>query len=71
MYRCKNCGCRFDEPKELSSSWEAYYGISGMFDYSTPRTAYVCPECNDDEIEEEYDDEDDLENDWEEEDYDD
>jgi DNA-directed RNA polymerase subunit RPC12/RpoP len=46
MYRCKNCGCRFDEPKELSSSWEAYYGISGMFDYSTPRTAYVCPECN-------------------------
>ena len=38
-----------------------------MFDYSTPRTAYVCPECNDDEIEEEYDDED-LENDWEEED---
>lgn len=69
MYRCKNCGCRFDEPKELNSSWEAYYGISGMFDYSTPRTAYVCPECNDDEIE--YDDEDDLENDWEEEDYDD
>ena len=67
MYRCKNCGCRFDEPKELNSSWEAYYGISGMFDYSTPRTAYVCPECNDDEIEEEYDDED-LENDWEEED---
>lgn len=65
MYRCKNCGCRFDEPKELNSSWEAYYGISGMFDYSTPRTAYVCPECNDDEIE--YDDED-LENDWEEED---
>ena len=67
MYRCKNCGCRFDEPKELNSSWEAYYGISGMFDYSTPRTAYVCPECNDDEIEEEYDDEY-LENDWEEED---
>ena len=66
MYRCKNCGCRFDEPKELNSTWEAYYGISGMFDYSTPRTAYVCPECNDDEIEEEYDDED-LENDWEEE----
>lgn len=65
MYRCKNCGCRFDEPKELNSSWEAYYGISGMFDFSTPRTAYVCPECNDEEIE--YDDED-LENDWEEED---
>ena len=68
MYRCKNCGCRFDEPKELKSTWEAYYGISGMFDYSTPRIAYVCPECNDDEIEEEYDD---LENDWEEEDCDD
>lgn len=68
MYRCKNCGCRFDEPKELNSSWEAYYGISGMFDYSTPMTRNVCPECNDDEIE--YDDED-LENDWEDEDYDD
>ena len=65
MYRCKNCGCRFDEPKELNSTWEAYYGISGMFDFSTPRTAYVCPECNDEELE--YDDED-LENDWEEED---
>lgn len=64
MYRCKNCGCRFDEPKELNSTWEAYYGISGMFDYSTPMTRNVCPECNDEEIEE-YDD---LENDWEEED---
>lgn len=64
MYRCKNCGCRFDEPKELNSTWEAYYGISDMFDYSTPRTIYVCPECNDDEIEEIYPE---TENDWEEE----
>lgn len=53
MYKCKNCGCRFDEPKRINSTWETYYGISNMFDHSTPKIFYVCPECNDDEIEKE------------------
>lgn len=66
MYKCKNCGCRFDEPKTIHTSWENYYGIGDMFENHTPKTMYVCPECNDDEYDDFYeDDEDDWNEDWE------
>lgn len=65
MYKCNCCNAVFDEPKIINSTWEAYYGISSMFERTTPKTIYVCPECDDDDYEEYY--EDDLENDWEEE----
>ncbi|EOZ2853508.1 hypothetical protein ACQQ4G_003108 [Listeria monocytogenes] len=51
-YRCLNCGCEFEEPETKNTSYEDYYGVGGMFPYHTPCTLYVCPCCEDEDIEE-------------------
>lgn len=57
-YKCLNCGSIFDEPETINTSYESYYGVSGMFSNSTRMELDVCPCCNDDDITEFYDDED-------------
>ena len=53
MYKCNNCGFIFEEPFEISTTYEAYYGVYSLFSYHTPLTLYVCPNCNDgDDLEE-------------------
>lgn len=59
-YRCNNCGCVFDEPFVIRTTYEAYNGVAGFFSDSTPFSYEACPNCRDedfDEIEDEEDDE--------------
>lgn len=56
-YRCLNCGARFDEPYTKHTSYESYYGVSGMFGSSTPLDLELCPSCDDEDVEEFCDDE--------------
>lgn len=59
-YRCLNCGHVFEEFKEVHTTYEAYNGVADLFGSSHPLTLYVCPNCNDEDIDEveEEDDED-------------
>lgn len=52
MFRCFNCGKQFDEPKELQTTYESYYGVSDNFGNSTIITLKVCPHCECDIIDE-------------------
>ena len=52
LYKCMNCGERFNEPDTIPTTYESYYGVAGMFPYSTPLDLYVCPWCNAEDIEE-------------------
>ena len=51
-YKCLNCGCSFEEPIIIPTTYESYYGVDHMFSYSTPLDLSVCPNCEDEEIEE-------------------
>ena len=52
MYRCLDCGEVFEEPDEMHTSYEAYYGVSSDFPDRTPLTFEVCPRCESDQIDE-------------------
>ena len=52
MYRCLNCRCEFDEPDEIYTSYEAYYGVASDFGSRTSLTLEVCPRCESDDIDE-------------------
>ena len=52
LYKCLNCGAIFEKPHIKKTSYEAYYGVWGMFPNRTPLTLEVCPCCYDEEIEE-------------------
>lgn len=52
MFKCFNCGKQFDEPKELQTTYESYYGVSDNFGNSTSITLKVCPHCECDLIDE-------------------
>lgn len=51
-YKCLNCGSRFEEPVTISTTYESYYGVCGMFPNSTPMDLEVCPWCHCEDIEE-------------------
>ena len=51
MYRCGDCGCIFEEPIVQKMSFEDFYGVSSMFDTSTPMELNVCPNCSSDYLE--------------------
>lgn len=55
-YKCLNCGARFDEPHIMHTSYEFHYGVASMFPNLTPLELDVCPCCNDEELEEVYED---------------
>lgn len=52
MYRCWNCGYRFDEPEYMEVCWEDYYGVGNEFFRKTYGVIPQCPSCGSDEIEE-------------------
>lgn len=58
MYRCWNCGCRFEDPDYTEICWEDFYGVSGMFERPTYGVIPQCPYCESDEIEETYEEDD-------------
>lgn len=62
MYRCLNCGARFEEPDHETLSKEDYFGVGSMFPRSSHHyfTLNTCPDCNSDDIEE-YDEDDEYE----------
>lgn len=52
MYKCSECGRFFDEPNEVRTSYESYYGVSNLFPNSTPFVYGTCPHCNSESYEE-------------------
>lgn len=50
MYICKECGCKFEEPREIETTYESYYGISDEVYSRTSITLHVCPNCDSEEI---------------------
>lgn len=61
MYKCNNCGCRFDEPYVKHTTYEAYYGVSSYFDSYNKLELKCCPECESDDFDSVYDEEEDEE----------
>ena len=59
MYKCKECGCIFEEPKKISL--EMFYGVLSQFHNSYGETIDLCPECESNSIEEYDEDEEDME----------
>jgi len=52
QYVCDNCEREFDEPYDVHTTYESYYGVSSLFPNSTPMTLAVCPYCGSDDIRE-------------------
>lgn len=50
---CTECGHIFSEEEaiEVSTTYEAYYGVSDLFSNSTPMTYLICPQCRGDRLE--------------------
>ena len=48
MYKCLNCGAMMyeSELKEVSTTYESYYGVANQFGSSRPLHTTVCPKCN-------------------------
>lgn len=51
MYKCKNCRSEFEEPATKNVAAEEYLGIDNLFPNKTRLDVYLCPNCNDDDIE--------------------
>lgn len=51
MYKCKNCRSEFEEPATKNVAAEEYLGIGNLFPNETRLDVYLCPNCNDDDIE--------------------
>ena len=49
MYMCNNCKYKFEQPEELITTYESFYGISSLFESSTMLEMSVCPNCEDDD----------------------
>lgn len=62
MYRCPYCKHEFEEPRYIHTTYENYYGVSGLFGNSTSLTIQVCPYCKEEDFEE-FDDEEEEEED--------
>ena len=52
MYRCQNCGSRFDEPNFIEYYAENFYGVGSWFDSKNTIIVRECPRCGSDDIEE-------------------
>jgi len=59
MYKCWNCGVRFEEPDYEEVCMEDLYGVGSMFQNRHYKLISTCPHCGSDEIEEGYEGEDD------------
>lgn len=54
MYKCNNCDCIFEKPRKVDM--ETYYGVYSDFGNTYGNMINLCPECEDNDIEE-YDEE--------------
>ena len=52
MYKCNECGHKFDEPKRRATTYEAEYGVAGLFPDHHPVTFYECPFCDSSDFDE-------------------
>lgn len=46
MYKCKDCGEYFENPKEIDA--DDYYGVSGLFGNPSNYKILCCPFCEGD-----------------------
>ena len=53
MWRCYNCGFRFEEPNYIEYYAEDYFGVGSMFPDKHTITIRECPCCGSDDIDEE------------------
>ena len=56
-YKCNDCGCEFEYPDEVHTTYESYYGVSDLFGNSHSLSYEVCPRCGSEDFKE-VDDED-------------
>ena len=52
MYRCLECGSKFEEPDYMEVCWEAYYGVGHDFARRNYGAIAECPHCGSSDIEE-------------------
>ena len=52
MYYCNNCKEEFEEPNRKNITFEEYYGVDHLFPNSNRMDILVCPNCDDEDIEE-------------------
>ena len=52
MYKCNNCGCLFEEPCVVRTTYENYYGVGGLFPNHHYLSYECCPNCRDEDFEE-------------------
>lgn len=52
MYKCNNCGSIIREPKRIVTTFEEYYGVSNLFPDSHRLELLVCPNCEENDLEE-------------------
>lgn len=52
MWKCDACNHTFEEPKEINTTYESYYGVSSLFPNSTALTILSCPYCGEESVEE-------------------
>lgn len=48
MYKCNNCGCKFEQPKRVDL--ETYYGVYSSFGNTYGEMINLCPECEENNI---------------------
>lgn len=60
MWRCTDCKAAFDEPDSKRICYEAEYGVASMFSNTNWGTVAICPDCGSEEIEEYWEDEEDI-----------
>lgn len=48
MYKCNNCGCKFENPRKVDL--ETYYGVYSCFGNSYGEMINLCPNCEDNDI---------------------
>ena len=53
MYRCEDCGKKFEKPISKTMTYEDYYGVSDLFNSSKGHiTIELCPYCSSEDLEE-------------------
>ena len=50
MYRCENCGKLFEQPRQIKTTFESYYGVP--LGSNTYFTYQVCPYCGSEKLRE-------------------
>jgi predicted RNA-binding Zn-ribbon protein involved in translation (DUF1610 family) len=50
MYKCWNCGWKFDEPDYVEYYAEDFYGVGSMFPDKHTITIAECPSCGSGDI---------------------